>query len=355
MSQIREPVRIGLIGAGMIGQRHLQLASSEGRCTVVALADPAPEVAEIASNAGVPQDGSYTEMLDRERLEGVIVAAPTQLHSTVGLELVRRRIPILMEKPFTDTVESGLQLATAAAVAKVGISVGHHRRFDPAVAEARRILDSGKIGRLIGVSGIWVVRKPDSYFDVEWRRSIGGGPVLINMIHDIDMLRHLCGEVASVYAETSSRNRASAVEDSGAILLRFACGALATIAFSDAAPSPWGWEPATADNPAVPPSGENCYQFFGSAGSFEFPRIRVWHHEPGGEPSWNRSLVARDRPVAERAALKVQLRNFCDVVRGEAEPLVGPRDALATVAAAQAVHSAARQGKPVEPEFALAG
>ena len=242
-----------------------------------------------ASTAGVAHYGSYKEMLDRERPEGAVVAAPTQLNAEIGLELVARRIPMLMEKLFTSTVESGLELTTAAAAAGVAISVGHHRRFDPAVSEARRILRNGDIGRLVAVSGMWAVRKPDSYFDVEWRRSPGGGPVLINMIHDIDMLRHFCGEVESVYAETTSRNRRLVVEDSGAIMLRFAAGPLATIAFSDAAPSPWGWERGTADNP--------------------------------------------------------------EVVRKKAEPLVGPRDALATLAAARAVHLAARMGRPVKPGY----
>ena len=354
MSQIGEPVRLGIVGVGVIGRRHLQLAKAEARCRVVALSDPAPEVSEIASSVGMPHYESYLEMLDSERLEGVIVAAPTQLHAGIGLELVARSIPILMEKPFTDTVESGLKLATAAASANVAVSVGHHRRFDPAVAEARGILEGGQIGRLIGISGIWAVRKPDPYFDVDWRCAPGGGPVLINMIHDIDMLRCLCGEVESVYAETTSRNRSLAVEDSGAILLRFAGGVHATIAFSDAAPSPWGWERGAADNPAIPPSGENCYHFFGSDGSFEFPRIRLWHYEPGGEPGWSRRIVRRDRPPPKRAALQDQLRNFCDVVRGDADPLVGPRDALATLAAAQAVHLAASRGEPVEPAFSNA-
>ncbi len=355
MSQSGEPVRLGIVGVGVIGQRHLQLANAENHCRVVALADPAPEVAEIASSTGVPHYRSYVEMLDCERLEGVIVAAPTQLHAEIGLELVARRIPMLMEKPFTDALESGIELARAAAGANVAISVGHHRRFDPAVAEAREILEGGQIGRLIGVSGIWAVRKPDSYFDVEWRCASGGGPVLINMIHDIDMLRHLCGEVESVYAETTSGNRGLAVEDSGAILLRFAGGVRATISFSDLAPSPWGWERGTADNPAIPPSGENCYHFFGTAGSFEFPLIRTWHYETGGEPGWGRRILARDRPTLPRAALAMQLRNFCNVVRGEAEPLVGPRDGLATLATAQAVQVAASRGGPVEPAFSNAG
>ena len=355
MSATGEPVRIGIVGVGVIGRRHLQLAAAEERCSVVAVADPDPATAAAASGAGVTRYRSCGAMLDNERVEGVIVAAPTQSHAEIGRELACRGLPMLMEKPFTDTLESGLDLVRAATSAGVAISVGHHRRFDPAVSAARNILGSGEIGRLVGVSGIWAARKPDSYFEVSWRRSQGGGPVLINMIHDIDMLRHLCGEIESVYADTASGNRGLPVEDSGAIVLRFADGPLATISFSDAAPSPWGWERATADNPSIPPSGENCYHFFGSGGSLGFPRLQVWKYEPGGEPGWSRRITRTDRSLPPRAALAAQLRNFCDVVRGKAEPLVGARDALATLAAAQAVHRSAREGRPVRPAFSHHG
>ena len=347
------PVRLGIVGVGAIGRRHLQLASLESQCRVVALADPAPDVAAIAREAGIRQFASHSAMLDGVQPDGVIVAAPTQLHAPIGLDLARKNLPMLIEKPFTDTLEAGLELVSTAAEHDVPICVGHHRRFDPAVAAAREILAANRIGRLLGVSGIWAVRKPDSYYDVEWRRESGGGPVLINMIHDIDMLRYCCGEVESVYAETTPSERGFPVEAGGAILLRFASGALATISFSDAAPSPWGWERATADNPIIPPSGENCFRFFGSSGSFEFPRIRLWRNKPGGEPCWSREILSERHRVGPRAALAEQLRNFCNVVLGRESPVVGPKDGLATLAVARAVHESAVHGVPVEPAYRM--
>lgn len=338
----------------MIGKRHLEISRSEPLCRVVAVADPRAEVSATASGAGAAHYPSHGEMLDGERLDGVIVACPTQLHAPIGLELVQRGVPTLMEKPFTDSVESGLALARASKAAGIPIAVGHHRRFDPAVAEARRILASGEIGRLVGVSGIWAVRKPDAYYDVAWRREIGGGPVLINIIHDIDMLRHLCGEVRSVYSETTSGHRNLPVEDGGAILIRFASGALAALSFSDAAPSPWGWERATGDNPQIPPSGENCYRFFGSSGSFEFPEIRIWRCHGAGPASWSREIAPLERRIGPRAAIAAQLRSFCRVILGEATPAVGPEDGLATLAAAEAVIASSRSRTPVAPAFSLA-
>lgn len=349
MSAPGPPVRIGLVGVGSIGRRHLRLAEDEPLCRVVALCDPEPAVASLGEARGIPFHRSHQRMLETEALDGVIVAAPTPQHAPIGLDVVGAGLPVLVEKPFTDTLEAGRSLATAAAATGVPVCVGHHRRFDPAVVAARRVLRDLEIGSLVGVSGLWATRKPDAYFEVAWRRQPGGGPVLINMIHDIDMLRSCCGEVEHVYAETTCRERGLPVEDGGAILLRFRGGVLATISFTDSTPSPWGWERSTGDNPAIPAAGENCYRFLGTEGSFEFPRIRVWRTDPGQEPSWSCRITARDRPLAPRAALAAQLVNFCRVIQGRETPVVGAGDGLATLAVALAVLESARTGRRVRP------
>ncbi len=214
-----------------------------------------------------------------------------------------------MEKPVTDTVEAGHRLIAAIEQHEVRVLVGHHRRFDPAVEAAREILESGEIGRLVAISGIWGVRKPDHYYEMDWRRQPGGGPILINLIHDIDMMRLWCGEVESAYAETGNSERGFAVEDSGALVLRFRSGVRATITFSDATPSPWGWERASGDNPHTPVSGENCYRFFGTAASFEFSNIVLWRTPEGADASWEQPIRKEARPLPERAALAAQLRH----------------------------------------------
>ena len=344
-------IRLGIVGLGVIGRRHLELALREPACRVVSVADRSAEVSGLAARHSIPLRPSHREMLGADRPDGVIVATPTRSHGPIGLDLARNGTPALIEKPFTDSLAAGLELLAAIASTGVPVCVGHHRRFDPAVAATTEILRSGRIGRLVGISGIWAARKPCAYFESAWRREPGGGPVLINMIHDIDMLRHWCGEVESVYAETTPSARGFPVEDSGAILLRFVGGVRATLAFSDRTPSPWGWERATGDNPDIPATGENCYRFFGSAGSFEFPAIRLWETGPGGESCWTRVIRPESVPVGPRAALADQLRHFCGVVRGEEPPVVSGEDGLATLAVAEAVHESARVGRPVEPQF----
>ena len=343
------PVRLGLLGTGLIGARHARMIASEPACRLAGVADPAPAAVAVAAEVGAPYYSSHEELLEREALDGAVVATPTHLHVPLALECLSRKIPVLVEKPIAETVSAGREVVAAAEAAGVCAAVGHHRRFAPAVVETRSILGSGEIGRLIAVSGIWSLRKPDSYYsEAPWRASAGGGPLLINLIHDLDLLRYCCGEIESVYAETSKSERGFAVEESGVLTLRFASGALGSVAFADAAPSPWNWESSAGDTPFVPPTRENCYRFMGATGSLEFPRLAIWRHDAGCEPSWTEPIrkTSRETPVGD--ALRGQLYNFVSAIHGQTSPACTAADALATLAVVEAAHESARVGKAVK-------
>jgi predicted dehydrogenase len=348
-----EPVRLAIIGAGSIGARHAQLMHNEPDCQLVAFADPSPVEPELPATFDVPLYASHVEMLQAQEPDGVVVATPNQMHAPVGIDCANAGTHILMEKPISESLEMGLKLVDAVNRNKVQMMVGHHRRFDPAAAAARKLIAGGEIGALQAVTVTWSVRKHDSYYDAEWRRMIGGGPVLINLIHDIDMLRHLCGEIETVYAEQSKAARGLEVEDTAAIILRFKSGALATAMVSDAAPSPWGWEMATGENPLVPASGENCYQFMGTQGSFGFPHIKLWQHGPENNSNWFQPIHATEVEISERSSLARQLSHFCRVIRGDEAPRISGEDGLATLAATEAVSRSFKSGRAVAPEYTL--
>jgi predicted dehydrogenase len=347
------PLRIAVIGAGMIGRTHIQvLRSGSTDFTLAAVADPSPAAAEEAQRLGYDIFSSFEEMLDRAKLDGVVVAVPNQMHVTVGLACVARRLPMLMEKPVADDVASALRLVEAAEQAGVPMLVGHHRRHNPIMRRAAEIVAGGGIGRVVAVNGLWLSHKPRPYFDVAWRREPGGGPVLINAIHDIDCLRMLCGDIESVTAATGSAIRGFQVEDTAAAVLQFKSGALGTLLVSDTVSAPWSWEWGSRENPERPIEPENCYLVAGTLGSLTVPTLQHrWHK--AGEESWNTPLTQMHVPFRAADAYHEQMRNFCGVIRGTEQPVLGGRDGTVTLATTLAITESAHRGTPVRVDELL--
>ena len=191
--------------------------------------------------------------------------------------------------------------------------------------------------------------KPDGYFDdAPWRRQPGGGPILINMIHEIGNLRALCGEIVAVQAFASSATRGFPVEDTVAINLRFANGALGTFMLSDTAASARSWEQTSQENKSYPTyPDEDCYLIVGTDGSLAVPTMRLKTYGTKEERSWWKPFKTEVAPVERADPLERQLAHFCAVIRGEAKPRVTVRDGLANLRVTEAIAEAARSGQIV--------
>ncbi len=349
MTQIAR-VTIAVIGAGLFGRKHIETMRQEPACRLAAIADPTPEAEAYARELGVPCFRDYNEMLDRIRPQAAIIATPNVLHVPVGLACAERGIHMLVEKPISDSVLAAMQLAEAAERTGVALLVGHHRRHNPIIEKAREVVQDGKIGRVTAISAQWMLLKAREYFDAVHRRSPGAGPVLTNAVHDIDDLRFICGEIASVQAMTSNAVRQFPVEDTAAILLRFANGALGTLTVSDTAVAPWSWELTSGENPFYPRTDENCYLISGTKGALTVPKLELWRY--GEEQGWGAPLSLERLDARAADPLVRQIRHFCAVVRGESVPKITGRDAVRTLKAVQSVLEAARTGRAVELESA---
>jgi predicted dehydrogenase len=345
-----EPVRmssIALVGAGLIGRRHAEAITACGDVARVhAVIDPDAASQRFAGELAVPWFSDIAAMLAAGRPDGVIVATPNHLHVDQGLECIDKGIPTLVEKPIATDVAAARRLVEASERNGIALLVGHHRRHNPLVAAARQALASGRIGRIVTVHANFWVYKPDDYFTAEWRRGQGAGPVFINLIHDIDLLRHLCGEIVSVQAIQSNMVRKSANEDTAVAILRFATGTLGTINMSDTVAAPWSWEQTSRENPAYPPTSEFCYLIGGTGGSLEIPSLRFWTF---GErkKSWLETLETNQLQFIPEDPLIRQIRHFCSVVRGERQPLVSGREGLATLEVIEAIKRSAETGEVI--------
>jgi predicted dehydrogenase len=213
-----------------------------------------------------------------------------------------------------------------------------------------RMLHAGKLGRLINVTALWQLQKPDSYFETAWRREPGAGFLLTNLIHDLDLLRHLCGEVVQVQAFTRNDVRGFANEDSAAVLLQFANGALGSLTGSDAVAAPWSWELDAGESPVYPrQDGQPCYLLAGTQGALSIPQLKRWHYAEAGS-GWHTPLLQSEESIPAGEALTLQLQHFVRVARGEQAPLIDAADGGRTLALIEAIRQAAETGRACAPE-----
>jgi len=337
-------LRLAVAGLGVIGRAHAARVRAHADCRLVAFADPGAGAAAVAQEADVPLFADLEEMLDTTKPDGVILATPNELHVPGALECVQRGIPVLVEKPLADSIEDAMRLVDAEAASRVPVLVGHHRRYGAVLEAARAAIDEGCLGRVTAFQGSATFAKPGSYFSAApWRTQPGGGPILINLVHEVDNMRTLMGEITQVRALSSNGARGFEVEDTAAVVLRFAGGALGTFMLSDCAAGPRSWEQTSGENPDYDHhADEDCYVIAGERGSLGVPTMRLRTYR--GEPSWHAQLHTRRVSITPADPLVRQLDHFCEVIRGTAAPRASAEDAARTLRTTLAVVESARQG-----------
>jgi hypothetical protein len=176
-------VKLAVLGAGLIGKRHVEHVRAAPDAELMAIVDPSPTGKALAEEIGAGWAPSFSALIETDRPDGIIIATPNQVHVANGLESVAAGIPALVEKPIADDVDSARKLVEAAEGAGVLLLVGHHRRHNPLVRKAKETIESGRLGWVLAVHGTCWFFKPDDYFDIAWRREKGAGPVFLNLIH----------------------------------------------------------------------------------------------------------------------------------------------------------------------------
>lgn len=347
-------LKIVVVGPGLIGKQHIKLINGHPEAELCAIVGPDIEVNHaIAKQQNKPLYYSLQTCIDSEDIDGVIISSPNQFHAEQGVTCIEAGIPVFIEKPITATVDDGVKLAELADLRHAKVLVGHHRAHSPLMALARKTITSGRLGRIVSVMGSAQFYKPAHYFnDGPWRKEIGGGPILINLIHEIGNLRTLCGEIAAVQAITSSAIRNFPVEDTVVINFMFESGALGTFLLSDTAATARSWEQTSRENLSYPTyADEDCYTVAGTLGSLAVPTMRLKYYSEGVDPSWWAPFTEDVLNVTRQDPLHCQLQHFLEVIRGEAEPIVSARDGLRNLQVTEAVRESAVQHKLVHLNY----
>lgn len=291
-------------------------------------------------------------------VDAAIVATPNNTHIPIGILLIDNDITALVEKPIAANSSSTKGLLEALERAKgrgssATVLVGHHRRFNTYIRAAKKAIASAILGKIVAFQGTWALLKDLNYFKDRWRTEVGtGGPILVNLVHEIDNLRYLFGDIDRIYAEKGMSTRGYEVEETVVMTMRFDSGIVGTFIISDCSASPYNWESATGESPYIPKLGQPVYTILGTKGSLSLPELRRWHYDSAnGNGSWYNKMEYDDSlksEIDDVMPLTLQLQDFVKVHKGMREPNCSALEACKSLMVIEAVAKSMNTQQPVE-------
>ena len=226
-------MRFGVIGTGSVGQIRVKALKNAEGCELVALADVVVERARCgASSNGIEIFDDYQEMLASNRVDAVIVSTPPQLHEEMVVSALDAGKHVLCEKPLSNSVDACRRMVEASRKTGKTLATGFNHLYFPAVQLVKRVLDGGVIGELdhvrafAGHTGLSEFKAPWMYD----QKVVGGGTLMDNGIHLIDLTRYLLGEIDEVFGiATGNVWKIDGSEDNGLALMRNPQGKTASL------------------------------------------------------------------------------------------------------------------------------
>jgi len=347
-------LRVGIVGCGNISANHLEAFQALDSVTVAALCDvDGARAAAMAAEYSVEHAVDSVERLLELGLDIVSVCTPHPTHQQVVLAAAAAGVHVLCEKPIAVDVLAAEQMVQACAEAGVKLGVLFQRRFWPAAAELRAQIDSGALGTpVLGQVSVLLHREHEYYSAAGWRgtwAADGGGVLMTQAIHYLDLLQWYLGDVARVQGEVNTYKHGEhiEVEDSATALITFTSGAMATVLASTSA------DPALGVQIRI--TGSNG----ASAELSEFPEgsdgrltLQASEHKIAARPVHPAGVDANVELSRINGALKdhhrAQITQFVAAVREDLEPAVTGREALKSLRILLAVYESARTGRPVD-------
>jgi UDP-N-acetyl-2-amino-2-deoxyglucuronate dehydrogenase len=238
------PLRVALVGAGVIARTHARIAWSHDDLTLAAIIDPVMDAAEaLAGDAPAPRPTAYAslaEALAAASYDLVVITTPSGTHAHLAEEALAAGCHVIIEKPVDIDLVRARRLIRAAEESGRVVSVMSQHRFVPAVDAVSRAVRDGRFGRITSGTATLAWWRDDAYYDsAAWRgtwASDGGGALMNQGIHTVDVLLSLLGrpETVTAVAATVGHDRLE-VEDVAAAVVTFDNGAVATLLATTAA------------------------------------------------------------------------------------------------------------------------
>ena len=340
-------INISIVGTGLMGLQHIKAISKSKKANLHSIVDISDNAKKLSNKYKIPLYSDVSSLLKSNQLDAVIVATPNQLHEKHTISFLKKKIPVLLEKPISDNIKSAKKIIISSKKNKTPLLIGYHRRHNAIVSKVKTIIRSGKLGNIVSANVICWLYKHKEYFKETWRISRGGGPLGINLVHDIDMICYLLGSIRYVQAFTTNKTRKHKVEDTATVSLIFESGALCTLNISDTIVAPWSYELTAGENPAYPVTNQSAYMIGGTKGSIQFPNLKYWFYKK--ERSWwNKIFLKSDINKKDDNTLVNQIDHFSDVVLKKVKPKVNGSDGLNSLKIFAAITKSAKTGKKIK-------
>jgi UDP-N-acetyl-2-amino-2-deoxyglucuronate dehydrogenase len=341
-------IGFAILGAGMVARYHATAIERTPGARLVAVGRSNPAHAqETAAQFGVPCLTDYAALLARDDIDAVCICTPSGLHAEQAIAAARSGKHVLVEKPIALALADADAMIAACAQAGVRLGVALQRRTEPEFQQLHAAITAGDLGRLVLGSITMPYLRLQSYYDsADWRGTwaLDGGGALMNQgIHLVDLLLWLLGDAVEVRATAATLGHTIEVEDCVTATLQFANGALGSITAT------------TAAAPGFP----HRIEIYGDRGGVQIEGEQVLRWE--GENREARTEEPKNRePIAAGAGASPTgigavghtrlLGDFVAAIREGRDPLAPGREGRRSLALVLAVYEAARKGRMVRVE-----
>ena len=318
-----DKTRFALIGAGGIAQSYAQAFAACEDAQLVAVADVRPSAAEaLAAPLGAAACDCYRNMTDVHAFDAVVICTPPNTHREISSYFLGRGIPVLCEKPLSIDSIGAQQMLDAARRSNTTLTMGSKFRYVEDVIRARSLIASGAIGEVVLFENAFTARVDMSR---RWNSNpaVSGGGVLIdNGAHSVDIIRYFLGPIAQVQAVEGKRVQALAVEDTVRLFVRSTAGVMGNVDLS--------W--------SINKELDSYINVFGTEGS-----LSIGWKESKYRRTADKAWTVFGAGYNKVQAFRSQLQNFARSLRGEESLLITAEDALASVQVIEAAYASLRQ------------
>jgi len=339
----------GIVGCGVIAPFHARAIADLQNARLVAVADPTPERArKVASEFGAEDHTDVGELLARPDVDIVCVCVPSGSHAAVGMRVAAAGKHVVVEKPIEVTLEAADRLITACKSNGVELAAISQHRWDPGVRELKELVDSGRLGRLVLGDAIVKWYRTQQYYDSSaWRGTLaldGGGALMNQGVHYLDLLQWVMGPVEHVFARcrTSAHERIE-VEDIAVAVLGFKGGAVGVVECATAV------YPGLSERLEVTGTGGTAIVEVGEL------KVRELKDEKGETTPYGGKLASaggRDQAASSPADIayrghREQLADMIQAIESGRRPFIDGAEARKALEIIVAVYESARTGRDV--------